>query len=325
MGAGIEGMDLYTAVTFVPIGLVAIVAVSYAVEWLRPPPIAPRRLPWSTEITTRFADLGGVRVRYVKTGAGPNLVLLHTLRTQLDIFQRVIPSLGEHFTVYAFDYPGHGWSNIPKADYSPEDFYAWTNAFLEVLDIKEATVVGISIGGTIALVLAARSNSRIARVVAINPYDYWPAAGVRTSSLAARLILMGAGVPILGATLMRLRNRFVSDRIMEGGVASPQALPSALAKELYEVGNRPGHYRAFLSLLAQEHLWPRARSEYHAIKVPVQLVYGERDWAPEKERQRTRSLIPDVAISTITGAGHFLSLDRPDALSELVIDLSRSR
>jgi len=49
-------------------------------------------------------------VRYLKTGRGPNLVLFHTLRTQLDIYKKIIPKLAEQFTVDACDYPGHGWS-----------------------------------------------------------------------------------------------------------------------------------------------------------------------------------------------------------------------
>jgi pimeloyl-ACP methyl ester carboxylesterase len=166
--------------------------------------------------------------------------------------------------------------------------------------------------------VARLPNPRIARVIAVNPYDYWPAAGVRTSSLAARCILMGADVPVHGATVMRLRNRFVSDQIMRGGVASPEALQDALAKEFYEVGNRPGHYRGFLSLLAHEKLWPQAREEYPAIKVPVRLVYGEADWAPNKERERTQAQIPGAAIETLANAGHFLSLDRPDELIRLI-------
>jgi hypothetical protein len=50
--------------------------------------------------------LGGPEVRYLRAGQGPVLVLLHSIRTQLDLFQRVIPKLTDHFAVYAFDYPG---------------------------------------------------------------------------------------------------------------------------------------------------------------------------------------------------------------------------
>jgi pimeloyl-ACP methyl ester carboxylesterase len=159
--------------------------------------------------------------------------------------------LARHFTVYAYDYPGHGWSDIPEADYAPEDFYKWTAAFLDTLDIKQATVVGVSIGATIALVLAARGNPRIVKVIGVNPYDYGPAAGgVRKSSLTAKPVLGFAEVPILGATFMRLRNRLVSDRIIKGGLTSPEALPNAFANEFNDIGNRAGHYHSFLNLLA---------------------------------------------------------------------------
>src|SRR5262249_48787691 len=122
-----------------------------------------------------------------------------------------------------------------------------------------------------------RAGIRVTRVIAVNPYDYWPAGGIRKNSLAARLVLTPPGEPLPGATIMRLRNRYVSDRIFEGGLASPEALPKELAEEFYGVGARRGHYQGFLSLLAHERLWAKARDEYASIKVPVLLVYGEQD------------------------------------------------
>lgn len=296
----------------------ALVAISYIVESLRPVPKRPERLAWAPSIPIQYADIGSIKVRHIRTGAGPNLVLLHTLRTQLDVFQKIIPELAKRFTVYAYDYPGHGWSDIPEAAYAPEDFYKWTAAFFETLDIRHAAVAGISIGGTIALVLAARQNPRVVRVISINPYDYWPAGGVRQSSLTARLVLTFSEVPVLGQTMMRLRNRFVSDRIFEGGLSSPAALPKDLAEEFYQVGARPGHYQGFLRLLVHERLWPESRKEYPNIKVPVLLIYGEEDWAPDQERVRTRSLIPGVATATVRNGSHFLSLDRPQELCALI-------
>jgi pimeloyl-ACP methyl ester carboxylesterase len=303
--------------------LVGLVAISYIVEALRSVQDPPSKLGWAPEVPVQYVDIGGARVRYIKTGAGPNLVLLHTLRTQLDIFQGLIPQLAQHFTVYAYDYPGHGWSDIPEASYAPEDFYKWTAAFLDKLDIRQATVAGVSIGATIALVLAARNNPRVVRVVAVNSYDYGPAAGgVRKSSLTARFVLTFSEVTVLGATFMRLRNRPILDRVLQGGLAAPKVLPEGFAKEFYEVGNRPGHYQGFLSLLAHERLWPAARKEYPAIKVPVLLVYGEDDWAPPGERERTRSAIPGAVTETVRDGNHFLPLDRPEELRRLIVDFA---
>src|SRR5262249_50784385 len=139
----------------------------------------------------------------------------------------------------------------------------------------------------------------------------------RKSSLATRLVLTPSGVPVLGATIMRLRNRYVSDRIFEGGLASPEALPKELAEEFYGVGARRGHYQGFLNLLAHERLWNAS------IKVPVLLVYGEQDWAPPAERERTRSLIPGVVTEIVRNGNHFLSLDHPRELQLLIVGFAR--
>src|SRR4051812_29385325 len=174
-------------------GLLALVAVSYLVEALRPQPVPPERLPWAPDLTVAYAtvasaDAGGSRLRYVTAGQGPALVLLHTLRTQLDMFQRVIPALAGHFAVYAVDLPGHGYSDIPSAEYPPDFFRSAVERFLEVLRIENAVVVGESIGGSIGLLLAARHNPRVRAVVAINPYDYDRGRGLRRSSLLANVL-----------------------------------------------------------------------------------------------------------------------------------------
>ena len=92
----------------------------------------------------------------------------------------------------------------------------------------------------------------------------------------------------------------------------------ALLKEMYLVGNRPGHYRAFLSLLRNAETWETATKDYGRIEVPVLLVWGDRDWARAPEREHDRSLIPAVQMTTLERGGHFLPLDRPAELSQLI-------
>jgi hypothetical protein len=81
-----------------------------------------------------YLDIGGCKLRYIKAGRGPNLVLFHTLRTQLDLFEILVPELARRFTIYALDYPGHGYSDIPEAQYDAEFFAESVAMFLDVLD-----------------------------------------------------------------------------------------------------------------------------------------------------------------------------------------------
>jgi pimeloyl-ACP methyl ester carboxylesterase len=79
------------------------------------------------------------RLRYLKTGSGPTaLIIVHTVRTQLDHFQLVIPRLLNAFSVYAIDLPGMGWSDItPGASYTEPALRRALVEFVTTLDITE--------------------------------------------------------------------------------------------------------------------------------------------------------------------------------------------
>lgn len=303
--------------------LVLMVPVSIFVERLRRPPETPEFLYWSNDIPVQYIDVDDLRIRYIKTGEGPNLVLLHTLRTQLDIFQKVIPDLAKDFTVYALDYPGHGFSEIPEQDYRPEFFVKTVEGFLEQLDIEKATLAGISIGGTISLIIAADHNPRVEKVIAINPYDYGKGAGVRRGNIVANLIFGLARIPVLGDTFMRLRNKLIEKKIMQGGVARADALPEAYLDQVFAVGERNGHYQAFLNLIRNAHLWDDAHAVYGQINIPALVIYGAEDWSTESERNKTVSNIPGAIVHQIPEGGHFLSLDQPEVLMKQIKEFSK--
>lgn len=312
-------VSLVSSLLVVPVGL------SYVVEGLRSAPAAPAQLSWATEIPIRYVKVNGINLRYVKIGQGPPLVLLHTLRTQLDMFQKVVAELSQYFEVYALDYPGHGFSDIPKVEYTPELFFSSVAGFLEQVNIENATLMGESIGGTIALVLAARHNPRIQRVIAVNPYDYDEGRGLRRSSAIANLLFGLNNVPILGSTFMRFRQYPIFQKVMEGGVSRKEALPLALLREMNDVGNRPHHYQAFMSLVAHWAEWEKARAEYAKIDVPVLLVYGEQDWSRPNEREANHGTIPRSRMTTVSGASHFLSLDAPEEFTQIIFNFTHAK
>jgi len=303
-------------ITFIVI-FFALVPISMLVESMRKKPVAPTSLEWAPDISIQYINIDGINTRYIKTGEGPPLVLLHTLRTQLDIFQKVIPALSKDFTVYAFDYPGHGWSDIPDTNYTPDLFNHSVTEFLEKMNLNDILVAGVSIGGTIPLMMVGGGNKRIKAIVSVNPYDY-KGQGAARGNFIARLIFTMAYVPILGETFMRFRNTMVEGKIMEGGVSTASALPEAFLEEVFVVGERPGHYQAFINLIRHSSLFQKAHELYNKINVPVLLVYGDRDWSKESERKKTASGINDAIVETVKDGGHFLTLDQPEAFTHHV-------
>lgn len=307
-----------------PIAIAAIAGVSvplmsYVVEALRPQPPVPETVDWAPGLAARWIDVHGTPLRYVTAGKGPPVLLLHTLRTQLDMFQKVIPALAQRFQVFALDFPGHGYSGIPAVEYRPELFVSAAAGFLDALDIGDALVVGESIGGTVGLILAARHHPRVRAVVAVNPYDYGAGSGLRRSSLIANVLFGLNNVPVLGSTFMRLRSLPVERVVFQGGVERRESFPPGLIREMHRVGNRRGYYKGFMSLVRHWPDWERARREYGAIDRPVLLLYGDHDWSREPEREANRQAIPGARLHTVQHAGHFLSLDAP---AELVARVS---
>jgi pimeloyl-ACP methyl ester carboxylesterase len=219
--------------------LVAVVLASYLIEVLRRKPSAPTRPSWLPSASVDMVDADGIRLRYVAIGEGPTLVLLHTLRTQLDMFQKILPALAARFRVIALDLPGHGWSDMPEARYDADYFVDGVGKALDRLQVRDAVIIGESIGGSIALLLAARRHPAVRGVVAINPYDYAGGRGIRRSSVLANLIFGLLTVPILGPTVNRLRSLPVVTAILRGGVRRRGAIPDDLAREIHLVANRP--------------------------------------------------------------------------------------
>ncbi len=286
---------------------------------MRPGPATPKQLSWAPNIPIEYIRVNGIRLRYIKAGEGPALVLLHTLRTQLDLFEKVVPELSKRFTVYALDYPGHGYSDIPAAKYDAAFFADTVEGFIEALDLRDVTLAGVSIGGSISLILAARNNPRVCRVVAINPYDYAKGRGILRSSLLARFVVGLSDIPILGETVMRLRTYFVMKSVLDGGVSNPGHIPPELLKEMYLTGNRSGHYRAFINLLRNAATWETATKAYSKIRIPVLLLWGDQDWSRPNEREHDRQIVPGARMETVRDGGHFLPLDRPDAVIEYLL------
>lgn len=264
----------------------------------------------------------GSTLRFLKTGAGAPLILLHTIRTQLDYFQEVIPLLAKHYTVYAIDLPGHGYSSIDtKASYDEPYFRSAVMAFIDKLDLQEVTLVGESIGAVLALTVASVLPNRIKAVVASNTYDYDTryADGVRRSNFIANFVLSQFAIPVIGAVFAALENKVLLGFILRGGLRNKRCMPNDLLTEFNRVGYRKGYRYVERNVFANWRSWGKARATYAAVKAPVQLIYAEHDWSTLDERKRTAKELGNLAITTVANTGHFAFVDHPHKMAELIL------
>lgn len=112
-----------------------------------------------------FIEIHGASVEYEQAGAGPNLLLLHSLLTEMSVFDRVWPTLTKTFRVTRLNLPGYGQS-MPRLLTSVDDYADHVNAVLDKLKLPPEThVFGNGFGAFVALVLAIRHGKRFNRLL----------------------------------------------------------------------------------------------------------------------------------------------------------------
>jgi pimeloyl-ACP methyl ester carboxylesterase len=264
-----------------------------------------------------FTRSDGSRLRYFTAGSGPALVLMHTIRTQLDYFHRVIPQLWDSFTVYALDLPGMGWSDIvPGARYEEPDLRAAVVEFVTGLDLHDVTLAGESLGGALALQSSIDLKDRVARVVALNSYDY--PSGLERGNLFARFIISSVRMPVLGPVFAVMENRLIMTGVMRGGVVDNATLPDELIVELRKSGRRKGYARVARAVYRSLKGFVKARDRYREVSVPVTLVYSDQDWSRPAEREHVAGLLAEVERITLPDTGHFSALERPNEVARIL-------
>ena len=111
----------------------------------------------------------GVRLLYAEQGdpSGEAIVFLHGYSDSWYSFSRVLPLLSPSYHAFALTQRGHGDSDKPQCCYTPDDFAADVNAFMEAVGIDEATLVGASTGALFAQRVALSYPRRVSRLVLI--------------------------------------------------------------------------------------------------------------------------------------------------------------
>ena len=269
-----------------------------------------------------YATIKGCKMRYSRSGKGPPLILLHTLRTQLDYFYKVVPILSNSFEVYALDLLGHGYSDKPNIRYDEPTLRQYVYEFILQQKLTALTIVGESIGGPLALALAAEYPHLITRVFSLNPYDYGAPGGngIRRSSWLADIVFGAMPLPLVGPIFASAETKPLLKHIIYGGLYHKESLEESLLTELYNAGKLEGYPRAFRSVIAESRSWVAARRLYHNIRVPVFLLYGDHDWSYPQERGSNNELILGSRFFTLEKTGHFSCLDNPDAVTQIVLD-----
>ncbi len=255
----------------------------------------------------------GVCLRVEEEGQGPAVLTLHGFSGASVTMAGVAASLRDRYRVVRVDLVGHGGSDAPHdlAAYSIERCAAQLVRVLDALSIPRAHVLGYSMGGRVALALAALHPDRVASVVGIGarPGIEDPAeraARVRDDeALAARI--ERDGVPAFVEFWMALP-LFATQRRL--GVA---ALAAARAQRLE---NRPHALAASLRAMGAG-AQPSLHAQLSQLTLPVLLVAGAEDLRFAAIAREVTQRLPRGRFAQIADAGHAAHLENPQAFAQV--------
>jgi pimeloyl-ACP methyl ester carboxylesterase len=255
-------------------------------------------------------------------GSGPPLVLIHGLATTRVIWRHVVPSLRASRRVIALDVPGFGESPPAGPGFVLDAVAARIAHGLERAGVEGPfDLVGHSMGGAVALALAARRPEAVGRMVLVAP------AGLRPMpAVAARAF----GAAAARAIPLRRRAAALADYgwgrrlLMTPGTVDPAALAPAEVRALVDASRGATRIAEALSAVASADLRPLLG----ALPVAVGAVWGDRDRIiPPGAVGTVLALRPGAPAATVPSAGHIPMVERPApflwALEHVLEALSR--
>jgi pimeloyl-ACP methyl ester carboxylesterase len=245
-----------------------------------------------------YVELDGCRVRLRRGGSGKPLVYLHGANGAPVVFP-FMEALAGRFDVLVPEHPGFGLSDEPEWLENIHDLAYFYLGFLRELGLRDACVVGSSIGGWLALEMAVRATARIGSLVLVGP--------------------CGIAVPgIEPADIFLWSPEELADNLFHDPAFAAQMLAQPMTPELLDVSLKNRHTTARLAWEPRLHD-PFLAKWLHRIDVPVQIVWGENDrLLPVAYADEFRKRLPRADVRIVPRCGHLPQVERPAEFCDIV-------
>ncbi len=239
----------------------------------------------------------------LRRGSGRPLVLLHTLGTDHRMWDPVLERLAAERDVLALDLPGFGGSPA-LARGSPVALALAVSGFLASRGIERPHVAGNSLGGWVALEMAAAG--RAASVTAIAPAGLWsrPLEPKRSTTRTIARVLLPVLAPLL-------RTRAGRRLAFAGTAARPELIPPEAAMRLARAYATAPGFRA-----ANDAMRAARFTALDRLTIPVTLAWPEFD----RLVARPRRLPASVRSVVLRGCGHLPTWDDPEQVARVLLD-----
>lgn len=254
---------------------------------------------------TKSLTVYGAELRYYEEGAGAPLVLIHGLGSCAADWEDQVPAFAPHFRVIRPDLRGHGTSRAAGGPYTIEQFASDLQALLRALLVDRATLLGISMGGSVALQLAADAPDLVRGLILVNTLPAMAAQGFgdRLKILERLLLVQTCSMTKLGRILVR--------RVLPG--REHEALQARLVDRFAQ--NEKRVYRASLKSLLNWSIVPRLPE----IRARTLIIASELDYTPVAAKHMFVDLMPSAQLTVMPAAHHAVSQEYPGVFNRIVL------
>ncbi len=252
---------------------------------------------------------GPPRIALEHAGAGEPAIFLHGIGGNRTNWNEQLPAFARHFHAIAWDARGYGDSDDYEGALDFGDFAADLRRALDYLGAPRAHLIGLSMGGVIALDFAERFPERVATLTLC---DSMPGFGHLTDAQRAEFIRLRQEPLLAGkepsemapAVARTLLGKHPRAGVFERLVASMSAL----------------HKQSYLKTIAASVNYPR-RFALEKIAAPTHIVVGDEDTlTPSAASREMARRIPGARLTIIEGAGHLSNIEQPGAFNHAVLN-----
>jgi pimeloyl-ACP methyl ester carboxylesterase len=261
-----------------------------------------------------FRTIDGVQ-HYVDEGTGPVILMVHGNPTWSFAWRKLIVSLRENYRVIAIDHLGCGFSEKPqdKSAYTLEGHIRRLASLVQLLDLRDVSLVGHDWGGAIGMGAAGRLEQRFCRFVLMNTGAF------HSRAIPFRISL--CRIPILGEIGDRALNLFARAAVT---MAVETPLTPAARSGFLAPYDSWDHRIAVHEFVRDIPLSPTHRSHGTLTEVerslekfrthPVQLIWGMKDWCftPQEFLVGFQKRFPGATVLRLPDAGHYVFEDAPE-------------
>ena len=275
-------------------------------------------------ITHKWIEVQNLRIHCLVAGeTGSPVVLLHGVGVDSASLSwgLTLGPLAENQRVIAPDLPGYGQSDKPEAQYSTDFYIDFLVHWLDAMQLQKVSLVGLSMGGAIALGFALRYPDRVEKLVPVDPYGIMP----RVAWHKLSYLIVISPLNDLSYWFFKRSKSMVRWTLLSSLISSPDRLSEELLTECYQAVQDPGMGKAWSSYQHDEITWTGLRTNYtdrlHEITAPTLFINGEKDQAvPVKYAKRAHELVKNSQLYVISECKHWPQRDKTEEFNRVVTE-----